>query len=240
MPKSEPTVDDAVQTLRAVAESDAYPAVVLRALRVLLRRVDPQHGRAGQGQARRAEPRHGIPGDHMHAFYDHWADIVLDEHGRLDLDKVARELADFSHVLAEVPLVYDHVTGGRLSKPNYYAADVTSEADEHYAELHEPELHEPELREIEADEQSFRAMLHGLMPLCPCDLNPETTDGPQQECPLHGDGTTFVAVVRALEAVRRRAGEARDDKTVDAQDSNYALGWRDAARVILGELGRTD
>lgn len=44
-----------------------------------------------------------------------------------------------------------------------------------------------------------------LAPLCPCDSNPSTSDGPQQECPLHGDGTTFVRYVQALEAAARVA-----------------------------------
>jgi hypothetical protein len=40
-----------------------------------------------------------------------------------------------------------------------------------------------------------------LAPLCPCDLNPATTDGPQQECPIHGDGAAFVAMCRWRDAV---------------------------------------
>jgi hypothetical protein len=46
--------------------------------------------------------------------------------------------------------------------------------------------------------------LNRLRPLCSCDLNPETTDGPSQECPIDGDGITFVDYVRRLE----RVGEA--------------------------------
>lgn len=43
-----------------------------------------------------------------------------------------------------------------------------------------------------------------LAPLCPCGVdgpNPER----QQECPLHGDGETFVRYVQALEAAARVA-----------------------------------
>lgn len=57
-----------------------------------------------------------------------------------------------------------------------------------------------EQRALAAEEDTAR--LHQqLAPLCPCDPNPETTDGPQRECPLHGDGVTFVAHVRLLEAL---------------------------------------
>lgn len=40
-----------------------------------------------------------------------------------------------------------------------------------------------------------------LAPLCPCSQDPSSASyGPQQECPLHGDGRTFVERVRHLEA----------------------------------------
>lgn len=45
-------------------------------------------------------------------------------------------------------------------------------------------------------------LLSMLNQLCPCDTNPATTDGPMQECPIHGDGTTFVSDVRWLEHIR--------------------------------------
>lgn len=53
-------------------------------------------------------------------------------------------------------------------------------------------------------------VLNRLRPLCPCDMNPETTDGPSQECPIDGDGITFVNYVRELEAGAGQTGEVRD------------------------------
>jgi hypothetical protein len=50
-----------------------------------------------------------------------------------------------------------------------------------------------------------------LAPLCPCDSNPSTSDGPQQECPIHGDGASFVGYVQALE---RAAIDAYGDKAL--------------------------
>ena len=51
--------------------------------------------------------------------------------GQLDVVKVARELADFAFLLDQVPKVYMHVTGGKLSYPNYRADQVIQVARDH-------------------------------------------------------------------------------------------------------------
>jgi len=64
----------------------------------------------------------------------------------------------------------------------------------------------------EYTERNHQQLCKALEPLCPCDYNPETTDGPQQDCPLHGDGITFVGQHRALQSENielRRELEAR-------------------------------
>lgn len=48
---------------------------------------------------------------------------------------VKNELHDYRHMLNEVPKVYDHVTGGLLTKPNYFASVVIGEADNHLNKL---------------------------------------------------------------------------------------------------------
>jgi hypothetical protein len=68
-----------------------------------------------------------------------WAPIVM-RGDQLDIEQVMRELYDYHVVLDNVPLVYDHVTGGHLSKPNTAARHVIEYADEHYASLHETEF----------------------------------------------------------------------------------------------------
>jgi hypothetical protein len=40
-------------------------------------------------------------------------------------------------------------------------------------------------------------VVHQLNSLCPCDYNPETTEGPERDCPLHGD------LPYAIDRVRR-------------------------------------
>lgn len=57
---------------------------------------------------------------------------------------------------------------------------------------------------IAAELTRLRAIAEQLRPLCMCDTGPDT-DGPEQDCPLHGDGVTFVADVRWLQAIEHAA-----------------------------------
>lgn len=45
-------------------------------------------------------------------------------------EEVKNELTDYHFLLEQVPKVYEHVTGGRMTKTNYYASAVISVADE--------------------------------------------------------------------------------------------------------------
>jgi len=67
------------------------------------------------------------------AYDDFWRDII-EPGGQLDIQQVKRELHDYRTLLEEVPKVYVHVTGGRISKPNTIAMHVIAEADQHYAQ----------------------------------------------------------------------------------------------------------
>lgn len=70
--------------------------------------------------------------DYQKIFKDFWEELVCNPDGTLNMDAVQRELADYYFMLQEVPKVYDHVTGGAVSKPNTYAFEVNLVADEHY------------------------------------------------------------------------------------------------------------
>ena len=70
--------------------------------------------------------------DYQKIYKDLWEDLVCNPDGTLNMDAVQRELADYYFMLQEVPKVYDHVTGGAVSKPNTYAFEVNLVADEHY------------------------------------------------------------------------------------------------------------
>lgn len=62
-------------------------------------------------------------------FASFWKPIVCDEQGNLDLEKVKLELFDFHYVMGAVAIVYGHITGGRLSKPNYSPDAVIGEVE---------------------------------------------------------------------------------------------------------------
>lgn len=57
---------------------------------------------------------------------DFWEPIVAPE-GKLDLEQVKKELYDYRQMMKNVSGVYEHVTGGKISKPNTHALHVISE-----------------------------------------------------------------------------------------------------------------
>ncbi len=78
------------------------------------------------------------------AEYDSFWKEIVETDGKLDIEKVKVELYDFSFMMQEVPTVYMHVTGNRLSKTMYYASSVISEADAHMDEIFRRENEEAE------------------------------------------------------------------------------------------------
>jgi hypothetical protein len=71
-----------------------------------------------------------------------WKELVTDENGNLDIEKVKCELADFSMLLHWVPRVYLHVTGGKVSKPNTWPSVVCSVHDDAVNDLVQEALDE--------------------------------------------------------------------------------------------------
>jgi hypothetical protein len=55
--------------------------------------------------------------DYMQSFDTYWRDIVCDPDGSLNLDKVARELADALTLQNSLTEVYSAVSNGAVSKP---------------------------------------------------------------------------------------------------------------------------
>ena len=76
-----------------------------------------------------------------------WKDLVCNEDGTLNLQKVKGELHDYGVILDQVREVYDHVSGGRISKPNTLAYEVCAAADDHYAK-HFAEIHSEQEDEV--------------------------------------------------------------------------------------------
>ena len=69
-----------------------------------------------------------IPPEALSVF---WRGIY--ENG-MTVEQVCNELHDLEFMAGEVPKVYCHVTGGRISKPNTYASEVIGEHDERVQE----------------------------------------------------------------------------------------------------------
>lgn len=63
-----------------------------------------------------------------------WKPIVSNEDGTINIEQVKKELADFSFVMEQVPKVYCHITGDRMSKVMYRAEDVIRVADDYFNE----------------------------------------------------------------------------------------------------------
>lgn len=69
---------------------------------------------------------------------DFWCNWVYPE--RATAEQVQNELEDYHVILDNVCIVYDHITGGRISKANTLAHEVTSVADDYYRDLYEEEV----------------------------------------------------------------------------------------------------
>lgn len=69
--------------------------------------------------------------------------------GKLDEEKVFKEMHDFLFMIEEVPKVYNAVTWGKLSKPNYYASVVIGEFEQHLMDNYlDKEILQSDIRDI--------------------------------------------------------------------------------------------
>lgn len=59
---------------------------------------------------------------------------LLKTDGQWDEQKIRNELHDLVFIYKQVAEVYEHVTGGRLSKPMYYAEVITALFDDQVEE----------------------------------------------------------------------------------------------------------
>jgi len=66
-------------------------------------------------------------------FISFWQPIICNKSGEIDLDKLKQELHDYYLVIQEVTLVYDELTGGRISKPNADSVYVIQAAKEYFS-----------------------------------------------------------------------------------------------------------
>ena len=106
-----------------------------------------------------------LPDEVRAAWDDFWCRLVTRPDGTLDEDAVKSELHDYKVLLDNVPKVYEHITGGRMSKPHYEASDVIAEAEEHY-ERERRELFAEELRDEAVIERAARGLAEACRLWC--------------------------------------------------------------------------
>lgn len=68
--------------------------------------------------------------------WDFWKKIVCNPDGSLNETQVRKELHDFYIAMQCVPKVYDHITGGTISKILTDPKHVIDAAEENYGELY--------------------------------------------------------------------------------------------------------
>ena len=100
-------------------------------------------------------------------FNDFWQNIVCLPDGSPDLAQIKRELYDYHMIIQEVPKVYGHVTGGRISKPHTKAHAVIGEADDRMQEWIDEAVKEalderklPDQPDYQSQVQSMRRRLY--------------------------------------------------------------------------------
>ena len=71
-------------------------------------------------------------------YQEFWKEII-EKDGIIDIEQIKKELYDFSTIIRNISIVYDHVTGGAISKPLTLPEIVIAIADEHYQELYTDE-----------------------------------------------------------------------------------------------------
>ena len=81
-----------------------------------------------------AAPAEALPDTNAAAAF--WASVFPEG---MTAEQVQAELTDYHFLLEQVPKVYDHVTGGLLSKTNYHASTVIAFSDDHFTKLAEQE-----------------------------------------------------------------------------------------------------
>ena len=73
--------------------------------------------------------------DYIETWEKFWKPLCVKPDGTLNLDQIQRELHDFHCVMGNVSKVYDHITGGKMSKPNYDADTVIAVYEDHVQDL---------------------------------------------------------------------------------------------------------
>lgn len=69
------------------------------------------------------------------SIYEQFWKPIVEKDGVVDMEQLKKELFDFHELMGNAAIVYDHVTGGAISKVNTVASVVTAMSDDHYAKI---------------------------------------------------------------------------------------------------------
>jgi len=61
--------------------------------------------------------------------YDGFWKENIEVNGEIDKEKLKKFLAEFSHILEQVSIVYPKITGGKITKANAWASNVLRECN---------------------------------------------------------------------------------------------------------------
>jgi hypothetical protein len=147
--KLEDVTDDAIDTELAEIRDIGAQMPEMPSLDDVFRAVLTAALACGGGAAMRKPSESS--GGHMADFDLFWRPLVTDETGALDVDRVARALADYAAVMGEVAMVYDQITRGRFSKPNTAAHHIVNRVNEIAAETFADDLCERIANEDDED-----------------------------------------------------------------------------------------
>ena len=87
-----------------------------------------------------------------------WKDIIYKD-GKIDEEQVMAELTDFYFLMHQVPLVYEHITGGAMSMIMYYADEVIRVADDYTTAVENENIEEAveiAVKDIKAERDMLR------------------------------------------------------------------------------------
>lgn len=115
------------------------------------------------------------------------------KNGLMDLQDIANELSDYHMIMINASLVYEEVTGGNMSKPNYLASSVISEYHNHLQDLAESdrqdfmqEFEDKAVQPIEIELDDDTSGIIEQCMLCGANADQQELIEHYQTCPLHG------------------------------------------------------
>lgn len=179
--------------------------------------IDPEHARhLGQGCCWHVAcvegPKPHI--DHMTDAGEEWRESLPGGRGGwVDTDALRAEIARLAGVGRERDRLRAELAHARDD-----LATATHYRDKHRAERDALRSEVDRLRaEVVRVQGDAAGLALALRPLCPCSPKPHI-EGPLRECPIHGDGATFVAEVQEMRAqlgqqaqiMREQGAELRD------------------------------